>query len=389
MAGFANALMTNTLMASAPMIVVGANGAIGDGLARAAHDAGHPLYTGDLNPRLSPELGPLVESGDVAFETLDVTNRSEVSQFVQGARNRFGEGEEIIVVPAQGLGWADEDPRVKAGIEAGRNPITAVNVDGCEYLFDAVLRQFDGAKILYVGFSSIVDIYQVDLGGNSYYRDSKRAMREMGTRVAQEHDHVNALTIAPGLVVSEMTIEGIATTLLISAVIQAAAHAETQPESRLRQGLAGFLETEAISLPSDPSVLLGEIFGEAYLPVERKVAKTLASRMIGRPGKGIAMLNNAGNKLINEPKRDDTSEEADARRARSAQIKQIVARALIGSELAVDPTTFGQVILDAIHSGNYDRIVEIYRGREPYNEGPIVDLFEGLPLMNPIQRIEV
>lgn len=378
-----------TVFTTAPMIVVGANGAIGDGLVRAAHSAGHPLYIGDLTTTLSPEVSPLVQEGEIAFEALDVTNQEAVGRFVQGARDRFGALEEVITVPAQGLGWADNDPRVTAGIEAGRNPITAVNVDGCEYLFDAVLRQFSGAKILYVGFSSIVDIYQVDLGGNRYYLDSKTKMREMGCRVARENDNVNALTIAPGLVVSEMTIEGIATTLLVSAALQAAALAKNEPESRLRQGLAKFLETEAQNLPSDPSALLGRIFGEHYPPVEKKVAKTLASRATTQPGRGIAMLASAGTKLIDEPKRDDTSEEADARRARSAEVKQIMARALIGSDLAVDPTTFGQIILAAIHSCDYDRIVEIYSGSEPHNEGPIIDLFEGLPLKTPAQRIEV
>jgi NAD(P)-dependent dehydrogenase (short-subunit alcohol dehydrogenase family) len=370
------------IFAGAPMIVVG-GGAIGGGLAEAALRRDHSVYIGDFlaNPPGLPDvIRSSIDTDQAGFSELNVTDPASVDGFVGKAETWFGSVNQLVVATTQGLG-TDDAALERALAQGGRNPLYDVNVQGTRNVLDAVTRHFAGAQILFIPFTSIVDLYDVQLPGNQHYRLSKMAMRGLARSVAENEDQysdVDTLAIAPGLVLSTMS-EGVATMLLVSAAIQAANEAESEPSSPLRQSLAGFQEVDAAALSSDPAELLEGLIGsDLYNKRTRKtVTRILGKDGLSSPDKGVELRMTAAMMLS---KRDPDG----ARKRRIAEV-------LVGSDLAVDALTFGQIILSEmnaqkLHNG---RVVEIYSGSTPHNEGPIVHLFQGLPLQQPAERIDI
>lgn len=357
------------MFTQAPMIIGGANGAIGAGLAAVAQAQGHPLYLVDMF-----EASPVVQGllGDrAAFERLEITNVEAVDRSVASARARFGDVDQVIVVPAQGLGGADKELRDKGLFDK----LYPTNVNGSLNLFDATRRHFSGAEILCVGFSSIVDMYGIQMG-QSRYRLSKTVMRVMGQGITEEGDpKVASLTVAPGFVVSTMS-KGISGMLVVSGAIQAAWFPEQSP--LLRQGLAEFLKIEEAQLPKDPPAILKATLGEdLYAPVGKIMEEQLGPKVQKRlaiPGRGVVSRSIAAGKL--------TGGQGEAMERRLAEIA-------LGIGMAVSPERFGEILLGAITSGNYNRVFELYGKTEPYDQGPIVEVFGRLPLDPPAKRVEV
>jgi NADP-dependent 3-hydroxy acid dehydrogenase YdfG len=182
------------------VLITGASSGIGAGIARELAKAGATLMLGARRTdRLEELAGELRDMGaKVAMRRLDVTDRADVSAFVQGAVSEFGRVDVIVnnagVMPLSLMSSLKVD-------EWDR--MIDVNIKGVLYGIAAVLP-----LMMAQGSGQIINIASVGALSVSptaaVYCATKYAVRAISDGLRQEHDNLRVTCIHPGVVESEL-----------------------------------------------------------------------------------------------------------------------------------------------------------------------------------------
>jgi NADP-dependent 3-hydroxy acid dehydrogenase YdfG len=180
--------------------ITGASSGLGEATAR--HLAGLKAKV-FLGARRTERLATIVsdierERGHAAAQKVDVTKRSEVEAFVQGAVKRFGRLDVIV----NNAGFMSLAPLAKATVEEWDRMID-VNIKGVLYGMAAVLPVFERQKSGHIINISSVAGHKVMTNG-AVYCATKYAVRVISEGVRQEVDGIRTTIISPGAIESEL-----------------------------------------------------------------------------------------------------------------------------------------------------------------------------------------
>lgn len=182
------------------IVITGASSGIGEATARHLAAKGAKVYLGARRKeRLDAIVAELVSAGvQAAAMPVDVTKRSEVEAFVQGAIAKFG----CMDVLVNNAGLMALAPIEKTLVDEWDRMID-INIKGVLYGVAAALPVFAQQKGGHIINIASVAGHKVSIGG-AVYCATKHAVRVISEGIRQEVDGIRTTIISPGAVESEL-----------------------------------------------------------------------------------------------------------------------------------------------------------------------------------------
>lgn len=182
------------------IVITGASSGIGEATARHLAAKGAKVYLGARRKeRLDAIVAELVSAGvQAAAMPVDVTKRSEVEAFVQGAIAKFGRMDVLV----NNAGLMALAPIEKTLVDEWDRMID-INIKGVLYGVAAALPVFARQKGGHIINIASVAGHKVSIGG-AVYCATKHAVRVISEGIRQEVDGIRTTIISPGAVESEL-----------------------------------------------------------------------------------------------------------------------------------------------------------------------------------------
>jgi NAD(P)-dependent dehydrogenase (short-subunit alcohol dehydrogenase family) len=179
---------------AAPIIVFGANGGIGEALARRLARAGAPLF---LTGRSVEKVGPLADELNARYGVCDVLDEAAVSAIVQEAGQDGGQDGGGIAGLAYCVGSIDIKP-LKATRDEDFIQAYRLNVLGAVNAIRAAEKGLKAAKGSVVLFSTVA--VQQGFANHALIASAKGAVEGLGRSLAAEFaPHIRVNVVAPSL----------------------------------------------------------------------------------------------------------------------------------------------------------------------------------------------
>ena len=182
------------------VVITGASSGIGEATARLLASKGAKVFLGARRKeRLETVVADIGRAGgNAASMKVDVTQRTEVDAFVQGAIKKYGR----IDVLVNNAGLMALGPISKTLVDEWDRMID-INITGVLYGVAAALPVFAQQKSGHIINISSVAGHKVTVGG-AVYCATKYAVRVISEGIRQEVDGIRTTIISPGAVQSEL-----------------------------------------------------------------------------------------------------------------------------------------------------------------------------------------
>ncbi len=182
------------------VVITGASSGIGEATARHLATKGAKVFLGARRKeRLDAIVAELESAGAHAGSMpVDVTKRSEVEAFIQGAVTKFGRVDVLV----NNAGLMALGPLEKTLVEEWDRMID-INIKGVLYGVAAALPFFARQKSGHIINLASVAGHKVMMGG-AVYCATKHAVRAISEGIRQEVEGIRTTIISPGAVQSEL-----------------------------------------------------------------------------------------------------------------------------------------------------------------------------------------
>lgn len=182
------------------VVITGASSGLGEATARLLASKGAKVFLGARRKeRLDAIVAEIERAGGTAGAMpVDVTKRSEVEAFVQGAITKFGRMDVLV----NNAGLMALGPLEKTLVDEWDRMVD-INIKGVLYGVAAGLRVFARQKGGHIINIASVAGHKVSMGG-AVYCATKHAVRALSEGIRQETDGIRTTIISPGAVQSEL-----------------------------------------------------------------------------------------------------------------------------------------------------------------------------------------
>jgi NADP-dependent 3-hydroxy acid dehydrogenase YdfG len=182
------------------VVITGASSGLGEATARLLASKGAKVFLGARRKeRLDAIVAEIERAGGTAGAMpVDVTKRSEVEAFVQGAITKFGRMDVLV----NNAGLMALGPLEKALVDEWDRMVD-INIKGVLYGVAAALPVFARQKGGHIINIASVAGHKVSMGG-AVYCATKHAVRALSEGIRQETDGIRTTIISPGAVQSEL-----------------------------------------------------------------------------------------------------------------------------------------------------------------------------------------
>ena len=182
------------------VVITGASSGLGEATARLLASKGAKVFLGARRKeRLDAIVAEIERAGGTAGAMpVDVTKRSEVEAFVQGAITKFGRMDVLV----NNAGLMALGPLEKTLVDEWDRMVD-INIKGVLYGVAAALPVFARQKGGHIINIASVAGHKVSMGG-AVYCATKHAVRALSEGIRQETDGIRTTIISPGAVQSEL-----------------------------------------------------------------------------------------------------------------------------------------------------------------------------------------
>jgi len=182
------------------VVITGASSGLGEATARLLASKGAKVFLGARRKeRLDAIVAEIERAGGTAGAMpVDVTKRSEVEDFVQGAITKFGRMDVLV----NNAGLMALGPLEKTLVDEWDRMVD-INIKGVLYGVAAALPVFARQKGGHIINIASVAGHKVSMGG-AVYCATKHAVRALSEGIRQETDGIRTTIISPGAVQSEL-----------------------------------------------------------------------------------------------------------------------------------------------------------------------------------------
>lgn len=327
-------------------VVIGGGGGIGAHTALAEAGRGHRGVIGDILPahRVDPAIRQHFDSGRVKYLQMNLLEGDSLADFAKKSVEFLGTSEPLTLIVTAGISkrgnmLKEEDFR---GVEL----MHRLNVDGSLAGVDAfreALRASQGTVVL---ASSIVAANGHSTQGDQFYMMTKLELWYHAARILHDADGfagVNAWAVAPGAVVTQLTLREITFPAMMIPCAKLAADNE-----KLRANLASFVGMSTEDFPTSPSGILYVTHQEVLqgLDSHDKVKAAFDKDPALERAGAVTFLGRA----------------ARGKDGPNPEVVKRSADVLVGVDVAIEPAVVGEGIAAQLDTGKppKDAILEVY-----------------------------
>ncbi|MDH5670782.1 MAG: SDR family oxidoreductase [Myxococcales bacterium] len=343
-------------------VVIGGARGIGAAIAVAEAAKGNRGFIGDMLPREQADdsLKPYLESGQVGYGTMNVTDQASVDQFRDAAVDALGTDKPLALVKMAGI--SKRGDLTKLEDFQGVRLMVDINVTGDERVTGAFADALKSSKGTVVLASSIVAESGHSTQGDQFYQMTKLQAWYQSAAILHDEGRfagVCGWAVAPGLVITDLTLKEVTFPATMIPTVRMAAQDQT-----LRAELAAAAGIDADAMPSTATEILYATHAEALQALDGHDG--LKKLLDKDPGLGMRTAGVFLNRAARDPKTRATNatmvqRSAQLLEALDVAIRPSVVADLVSAQLdAGKPPSLG--ILKAYSKGGNNRITKVGLG---------------------------